>query len=153
CLIPPGRIEYLRTAIRAGPGGFPMALSHSRSALCLSLLLLGSIAFAGFGAPTAEVEKVRKLIQQLGDDDVDKRQEATRQLEGLGQAALPLLRKASKESTDAEVRKRAAELVAAFQKNAFGVVRGFEPAGLVGNRRWLSRIVVTPDGKQAITAG
>jgi WD40 repeat protein len=131
-----------------------MTLSHSRSAVCLSLLLLVLLGLTGFGAPpAAEEEKIRKLIQQLGDDDFDKRQEATKQLEALGQAALPLLRKASKESPDAEVRRRTADLVADLQKSAFGVVRTFEAAPLVGIRRWLSRLVVTPDGKQAVTAG
>lgn len=55
--------------------------------------------------PTAE-----QLIDQLGDKDFRKRDEAARQLEAMGAAALPALVKAQKHE-DPEIRRRVADLI------------------------------------------
>ncbi len=53
---------------------------------------------------------IGRLIEQLGSDDFDARESATRQLEKLGQPALGQLRKALR-GDDLEVRRRASRLV------------------------------------------
>jgi len=57
-----------------------------------------------------------KLVQELGNDDYQKRDDAQRKLEALGRKALPALRKAEKESKDAEIRARAHEAIANIEK-------------------------------------
>ena len=118
-------------------------------------ILLVAMAVPAFAAdPKAPDEAaIRKLIDQLGDDDFDKRETAAKRLEAIGIAALPLLRKTVAESKDAEQRARADELAAKIAKSAFVQVRVFDKPNLRGPRRWISRVVVTPDGKQAITGG
>jgi hypothetical protein len=56
-------------------------------------------------------DRVARLLRQLGHDHFVKREQASRDLEATGPAALPALRKASSESQDAEVRRRAETLV------------------------------------------
>jgi hypothetical protein len=88
-------------------------------------LVLGLVSFVGAQAPPERkadkpAEKpaaapaidpaVQKLVDQLADLDFHRRDEATRQLEALGEKALPALRAARKHS-DAEVRRRAADLL------------------------------------------
>ena len=67
--------------------------------------------------------------------------------------ALPYLQQAAKEHVDPEVRRRAADLARTISQGAFVQVRVFDAPPLQGNRRWLARVVVTPDGKRAVTAG
>src|SRR5262245_1655606 len=50
--------------------------------------------------------RVRAFVAQLGDDNFDRREEASRQLRLAGPAALAEIRRAV-DSTDAEVRRRA----------------------------------------------
>jgi HEAT repeat protein len=52
----------------------------------------------------------QRLIDQLGDLDYRKRDEAARRLDAMGEKALPYLR-AARKHTDPEVRRRAAELL------------------------------------------
>jgi hypothetical protein len=54
----------------------------------------------------ADLEKVRALVKQLGDDSFEVREKATQGLIDLGDAALPELRRATKDG-DAEVAARA----------------------------------------------
>ena len=63
--------------------------------------------------PAADVA-IQQLVQQLGDNDFRKRDEASRALQAAGAQALPALRIA-RNSTDAEVRRRANELVPALE--------------------------------------
>jgi len=55
-------------------------------------------------------DEIRKLIRQLGDDDQQVRQEASRKLTGLGEDAVPLVEKA-REDKDAEVASRARQIL------------------------------------------
>lgn len=57
------------------------------------------------------VRRIDALILELGSDDFDVREEASKGLEGFGKLAAPALRKASL-SRDAEVRARASTLLA-----------------------------------------
>jgi outer membrane lipoprotein-sorting protein len=56
---------------------------------------------------------VEQLIERLRSDKAEEREEATRKLKDAGEAALPLLEKAAKDS-DSEVARRAREIVAAI---------------------------------------
>ncbi|HWY85737.1 MAG TPA: hypothetical protein VNX28_03380 [Gemmataceae bacterium] len=75
----------------------------------------------GAGAPQAkkgvvDEKAIGALIAQLGDESFEKRQQADKELAGVGRPALPLLRKAAKESADAEVRERAESLIQQINK-------------------------------------
>jgi hypothetical protein len=60
-------------------------------------------------------KKVAALIEKLGSGDFEDRENATEELDKLGLAALEALKKAS-QSADAEVRRRAEELVVKIEK-------------------------------------
>jgi HEAT repeat protein len=70
---------------------------------------LGTWAGALPGSSDKETnsERIARLIKQLGDDEFEKREAASKALELIGEPALALLRRAARSSDDAEVRKRA----------------------------------------------
>jgi tetratricopeptide (TPR) repeat protein len=61
-------------------------------------------------ADKADPAVIERLIRQLGSASFPEREAATRHLEDIGTPALEALRKAAKESADAEVRRRAEQL-------------------------------------------
>ena len=61
--------------------------------------------------------QITKLIEQLGHEEFDLREEATEQLSDFGTAALPALRKATS-SEDEEIKSRTEKLVAALEDDA-----------------------------------
>jgi HEAT repeat protein len=72
------------------------------------------------------------LIQQLGADDFDKREEASRELIKRGTPVLPLLRQATRDK-DAEISRRAAECVETLEKGP-GTALPMAAARLLGKR-------------------
>jgi uncharacterized protein (TIGR03067 family) len=80
---------------------------------CL-LLVLGLPAVASAEAPAPSAAEIDRLIQQLGSHRFAERGAATKALDSVGEAALPALRRAAKEDADAEVRRRAGQLVNRF---------------------------------------
>jgi HEAT repeat protein len=62
-----------------------------------------------------DLRRIDPLVRQLGDDDFDVREEASRRLGGLGAVALPALRLAIK-SSDAEIARRAAGCIETIEK-------------------------------------
>jgi hypothetical protein len=62
-----------------------------------------------------DFKRFAALVKQLGDDDFDKREEASGELSKRGTAVLPLLRKAA-QSSDAEVSRRAADCITRIEK-------------------------------------
>jgi tricorn protease-like protein len=118
------------------------------------LLAVSAAALAGRGSPPrADEATIRRLIEQLGDPAFTKREEAAGLLRKIGLPALPLLRRAAAEAKHAEVQRRAARLAETINNTAFSQVRTFDAPRLRGRLGWLQRLVVTPDGKQAVTAG
>jgi WD40 repeat protein len=119
-----------------------------------AVLLVGAVlsfatALPADGPPkTPSPADIKKLIDQLGDDDFDVRKEASKKLETLGEPALASLRDAAKSATDADVRLRAAVLASAIHKKLFG-----EIFTLTGHQGWVYRVIVLPGGKQAISSG
>lgn len=55
--------------------------------------------------------EIARLVEQLGDDDFEKRQQASRKLEAMGSKALPALVRALTTTSDLEVQRRATKLV------------------------------------------
>jgi hypothetical protein len=78
-------------------------------------VLMGASAIVAAGpTPTSQDKKTAALITRLGDVDFAERQAASAALDALGAEALPALRRA-RESDDAEVSRRAIELIEAIQ--------------------------------------
>jgi WD40 repeat protein len=95
-----------------------------------------------------DAKEIAKLIEQLGDDELDTRKAAEKKLADIGEPALAQLRKAAKEHLDADVRLRSIVLVRAIEKGAFGEIRKF-----VGHTGHIRHIAVSRDGKRALTGG
>ncbi|HEY7158134.1 MAG TPA: HEAT repeat domain-containing protein [Gemmataceae bacterium] len=91
---------------------------RNRYLLPALLLGVGLTLMASLPSPAGESvdkEKIAKLIDQLGSGAFAERQKATKELAAIGAPALEALRKAA-QSEDAEVRKRANELVRKIEK-------------------------------------
>jgi hypothetical protein len=91
-----------------------------------SRYMLASLLGAGFAlvlslpSPADETpskEKIEKLIEQMGNGTFAEREKATKELSAIGVPALEALRKATK-SEDAEVRKRAEDLLPKIERQA-----------------------------------
>ena len=65
---------------------------------------------------TLAVEQIDAWIEQLGDDDFQTRERATKKLTEAGADAVGALEKAAKQSGDAEVRSRAERVLSFFFK-------------------------------------
>src|SRR5579862_1540672 len=103
---------------------------------------------------TADVETMIGLIKELGDDSFTKREAADKRLAEIGEPALELLRKAAQDNPDPEVRQRAEQLVRQIGTTLFPEVRRFEAhVGAAEGRPWATRLAITPDGKQVVSAG
>jgi hypothetical protein len=93
----------------------------------------------------ADAAALNRLIQKLGSDTFDEREAAQQQLYALGEKDLPALRAASKNSNDAEVRRRLADAITTietrFTKDPFDFVER------VGGR------VVTVDSAEPVKSG
>ncbi len=91
----------------------------------LALVLTLEVAFA---PPAAGGDKdTSELVRRLASPRYAERQAATRQLEVLGESALPALRQAARDG-EPEVSQRAAQLIAAIERRA-------EAARLLGGKR------------------
>jgi WD40 repeat protein len=92
---------------------------------------------------------IRDLIQQLGDESFEKRDQANQRLAEIGEPAIELLKNAAKDNPDAEIRNRAKILVETVNSRTFYQVRAF----LNKNGGMVTRVIATPDGKHVVTAG
>jgi WD40 repeat protein len=109
--------------------------------LVLPLLLVPIFAAA------AEDAEIARLVKQLGHDDFDKREEASRRLAKIGDPALEALQKATS-SDDTEVRRRAKDIVALIEKT-FNV----EELRLTGHTHKVWSVSLSADGKRLLTSG
>jgi WD40 repeat protein len=134
------------------PDSFPRSGSGVRRLLAVVVVaalvvLAGRLAPAGSGGEKkADDKKIGQLIDQLGDDDEDTRKKAEKALTELGEAALPALQKAAKDHPDADVRLRAIVLSKAVARGAFRELKK-----MTGHTGWVRSIVVSKDGKKALT--
>src|SRR5262249_47307010 len=92
-------------------------------------------------------KQLAKLIEQLGDDDAEVRKSAEKKLTEIGEPALDLLRKAARDSRDADVKLHALALVKLIEKSAFASIRQF-----TGHTGHIRHLAVSKDGKKALTA-
>jgi len=119
--------------------------------LRLLALLLAATAGVLWTARAADDEKETKLsekelaalIDQLGDDDEDKRAAAEKKLMEHSEQAHPAVLEASKKHADADVRLRATLLARKLGKGRL----------LVGHKSTVRCILVSKDGKRAYTCG
>src|SRR5436305_5791319 len=95
-----------------------------------------------------DARQTEQLIEQLGSDSAARRREASKRLEALGEAALPLLRRAVQSHADPDVRLRAGLVVRVIETEMWGEIRHFG----AGGGYWLNRVAFTRDGR-AIAAG
>ncbi|MDW7995594.1 MAG: hypothetical protein RMI91_13165, partial [Gemmatales bacterium] len=79
--------------------------------IALSALGLFSGLWANNQPTTVSPEQIAKLIAQLGAPTFQEREQASKALEAIGEAALPALKEAAEKSTDAEIKRRASDLV------------------------------------------
>ena len=92
-----------------------MRTSYWLAALVLGL---GALVVAPAAeAPKADAERIAQLIKQLGSDEFEAREKATRELEAIGTPALDALRKALRDG-EAEVKTRAEALIGKMEKKA-----------------------------------
>ncbi len=107
---------------------------------------------AGVKKEPSDEKTIRALIAQLGDNSFDKREDADKRLAAIGDPALSLLEKSAQDSPDAEVRYRAGQLILAINKGMFTQVRqlGVHEGKSLPKA---SRVVVTLDGRRAISVG
>jgi WD40 repeat protein len=111
------------------------------------LVVLALVSAVSLAGDEVDDKKIAKLIEQLGDDDVDVRKAADKTLSEIGEPALAQLQKAAKSHPDADVRLRAIVLTRLIGRTYFGELRRF--SGHTGNIR---HIVVSKDGKRMLTA-
>src|SRR5438309_2064580 len=83
-------------------------------------LLVLALSFVAVVAAAPDDAEIARLVKQLGDDEFMKREDATTRLKEIGEPALDALQQA-KTSNDAEVRRRAAEIVAVLENKLYGV--------------------------------
>jgi hypothetical protein len=79
-------------------------------AVLVAAAVLPAVCRADEPGGQAAGKETRRLVEQLGSERFDDREAATQQLSKLGKAALPSLKEAAR-SPDAEVRRRARQLV------------------------------------------
>src|SRR5262245_53456070 len=83
------------------------------------IVIVGMVFLAGAlnsdAIQESVTDRVDRLIKQLGHEQFKKREEASKQLEAIGEPALDALRKAAS-ADDAEIRLRAERLVQAITR-------------------------------------
>jgi hypothetical protein len=103
-----------------------MVVRRANAAAWWCVVVLSLAGAGGAGEPPAppppaaeDAEEVRakRLVVQLGDDDWNKREAASKELATMGAAALPYVEAATK-SKDAEVASRAGAVVGSVRQNA-----------------------------------
>ncbi len=92
--------------------------------IACSVLVFSAVAGEDAKEPTrAEIER---LIRQLGSDDFDEREAASRALKAVGEFAREALLKATSADNDAEVKGRAEKLVEVLDANLYRELRCFK---------------------------
>ena len=130
-----------------GEAGNPLILYTGAFAQFVYLLpgdpYLRAPAMDHFGVQVASLEQLQAIV-----DKAKVRQEASKKLEEIGAPALAPLRAAAASHPDVDVRLRAAVVAATIDKKLYGEVRRF-----TGHNGWVFRVVMSRDGKQAISVG
>jgi WD40 repeat protein len=99
-------------------------------------------------APAAPPDSpaIERLVQQLGSPTFAEREAATRGLEAIGEPALDTLRSTAANSEDAEVRRRAQQLIKGIEDRLCVEVRRFQ-----GHLDKVACVAFSADGKRALS--
>jgi WD40 repeat protein len=131
-----------------------------RSFTCATCLALGAFLTVGFAAapPAPLPAEIKKLVEQLGDDDADVRKAAMKKLEAVDDVLLPALREAAGSHADVDVRLRLLVVARALQERHWGLVKAMGIGATLkaspwGGGYWLNRVRFSGDGKYAVGAG
>ncbi len=128
---------------------------HVRAAQRLLWILLLPGPAAALAQPP-DPQRIAGLIEQLGSDDFFRREEAEQELRAIGGPAASELRKTAALHEELEVRFRAGQLLTQIQKSLFvetGRLEGHNRFPGDPARGWVSRSVVSPDGRRLFTIG
>jgi hypothetical protein len=106
----------------------------------LTVIVLVSSAHADDAA------EIARFVKQLGDENFDKREAASKRLAEIGEPALDALHMATT-SDDAEVRRRAAVAIADIERMLYREIACF-----TGHTESVWSIAVSADGNQVISA-
>jgi WD40 repeat protein len=125
-----------------------LACDRPRRLACLVLILLLATAGAAEDRPAKPptAAEIDKLIRQLGSDDFDAREAATKRLAELGEVVWRPLRKALAQSDDQEVRSRARQLLDRLNGRLFGELRQ-----LTGHTAQVDMLALSGDGKRLLS--
>jgi hypothetical protein len=93
-------------------------------------LLSAHPATAQSPAKPADAKAIAALIAQLGSENFQERQAATRSLEAIGRPALAALREAADKNADAEVSRRAKGLVEKIENGLEQLLEDYKSYGL-----------------------
>jgi WD40 repeat protein len=93
-------------------------------------------------------EEIARCIKQLGDDDFDRREAASRRLGELGLEAWPALREGVARGGDAEVRSRCARLLDEGGKRMFAPLRN-----LNGHEQQVNVLAISADSTRLLSGG
>ena len=115
----------------------------SRLLLSTSWLLILALPASSEPPTKAKPAEVERLIRQLDSERFSERQAASKALKDIGEPALEALRKASSTKDDAEVRRRAQDLVRAIERREW---RCF-----VGHTGVVHGVTFSPDGKRVLS--
>ena len=121
---------------------------HCLLVLACSGLLLAAVVGGDDAKPAPPAKspaEIDRLIKQLGNDDFDQREAASKALEAMGEPALNALLRAATKSNDAEVRRRANDVVKALTANLYRESRCF-----TGHKGPINSVALSPDGKWAL---
>jgi WD40 repeat protein len=143
-------------------GGANMVVSRGRvNVLCLLGLLalasglLGGDALSQSGQQKGpvDIKTIQSLIDQLGDDSYDKREAAEKRLIEIGGAAGELLRKAAKDSPDAEIRLRANKALQEIGSESCKLELRFDETKSAKGKKLMTRVALAPDANRVYAAG
>src|SRR5262249_33707189 len=127
-----------------------LSIASGAGTPCRHLRLSRSTMYALAFLALLFADDVSKLIDRLGAGGFARRLATMQKLEDVGEPALELLQKASKEHRDPEVRARAKEVIKLITDKLYGELKAM---GSPGGGYWLNRVAFTPDGKQAVVSG
>src|SRR5262245_46458426 len=102
--------------------------------IAAAVLAVASAASVFGGDPANETApaRIQRLIKQLGHDRFAKREEASKELDAIGEPAIDALRKATASDGDAEIRCRAQRILDAFAARAQAAAAKKELASMQG---------------------
>ncbi len=97
-------------------------------------------------AARPDAPQIDRLIQELGSPKFAERQAAAKALEDIGEPTVEALRTAAAKSNDAEVRRRALQVLKAIEDRVCVEVRRFQ-----GHTGQVACVAFSPDGKRALS--